>query len=406
MPNSSRPLLMIPGPVEISAAVRAAAALPPLSHLDPELIAAFGSALRGLRAIWLAPPGSQPFVVPGSGTLAMESAVANLVAPGDRTLVIVTGYFGDRMVEMLRRKGAEVAALVRSPGDAPPLDEIEGALERAVLARKPFKAIFATHVDTSTAVRLDPEPIARLARRHGALSVFDGVCATGGERFDMARFGADLYFTASQKALGLPAGLALWVAAPHALAARRALPAPPPLALDWEAWRPVMESYEAGKGAYFATPPTTLVRALAAGVEELLGDATGASAPAAVAAAWTRHERAASALRAAWDALGLQPLPVRHTLAANTLSALRYPAGVGPELVAAIRAQGVIVAGGLHRELAASYFRVGHMGEVTRRPALLSRAVRAIAAAVGGARSETVRAAEGAFRASWDSAER
>ena len=75
-----------------------------------------------------------------------------------------------------------------------------------------FKALFATHVDTSTGVRVDPEPLCRLAREAGILAVFDGVCATAGERFEMAAWGADLYFTASQKAIGLPPGLALMVA--------------------------------------------------------------------------------------------------------------------------------------------------------------------------------------------------
>ena len=75
-------------------------------------------------------------------------------------------------------------------------------------------------MDTSTGVRVDPEPLCRLAREAGALAVFDGVCATAGERFEMAAWGADLYFTGSQKAIGLPPGLALMVAGERALAAR------------------------------------------------------------------------------------------------------------------------------------------------------------------------------------------
>jgi alanine-glyoxylate transaminase/serine-glyoxylate transaminase/serine-pyruvate transaminase len=401
MPNR-RPLLMIPGPVEISPTVRAAAGGAPPGHLDPEFQAAFAAALAAMRQVWLAPPEAVPFAVPGGGTLAMEAAATNLVAPGERALVVSTGVFGDRMAEMLRRRGAALETLAAAPGDAPPPGRIEATLATAADAGRPFKALFATHVDTSTGVRLDPEPLARAARRHGTLSVFDGVCATGGERFEMEEWGADVYFTASQKALGLPPGLALWVAGPRALEARRELAAPPPLVLDWEAWRPVFEAYEAGRGAYFSTPPTSLVLALRAGLGELLEDADEPRA--AMAAVFAAHQRCARALRAAWRVLGLASVPVRPALEANTLSALVFPAGRGTELITAIRAHGVAVAGGLHPALVGTYFRVGHMGWATRSPELLLRTVDAISAAVAGAGSVTAREAVEAFETGFASA--
>jgi alanine-glyoxylate transaminase/serine-glyoxylate transaminase/serine-pyruvate transaminase len=395
----STPLLMIPGPVEVSPAVLAAAAAPPRGHLDPRFVDDFAALLAALRRVWRAGPEAAPFVVPGGGTIAMESAAVNLVDPGERALVVSTGYFGERMAEMLRRRGAEVARLEAPAGDAPSLAAIEDDLARARQARRPTKALFATHVDTSTGVRVDPEPIARLARRYDVLAVFDGVCATAGERFEMAAWDADLYFTASQKALGLPPGLALWAASPRALAARRALATPPPLALDWEAWRPVLEGYESGRPAYFSTPATSLVAAARAGLEELLVEAVEPAA--AMAAAWARHERAARALRAAWSVLGLAPVPVRPELLAHTLSALRFPAGRGNELIAAVRDEGVQVAGGLHRELAGRSFRVGHMGHVTRDSEPLARTVRAVGAAVAGRGSAVAAAAVAAFEAAW-----
>jgi len=392
-----RTLLMIPGPVAISPAVREAAAVAPPGHLDPDFQTTFAAALAAMRQVWLAPPEAAPFALAGGGTLAMESAATNLVAPGERALVVSTGYFGERMAEMLRRRGAEVVILAAPPGDAPAAGQADAALAAAASSGRPFKALFATHVDTSTGVLIDPEPFARTARRHGALSVFDGVCATGGERFEMAAWGADLYFTASQKAIGLPPGLALWVAGPRALAARRALAAPPPLALDWEAWRPVFEAYEAGRPAYFSTPPTTLLLALRTGLAELLEDDDEPAA--AMAAVFAAHRRAARALRSAWRVLGLAPVPVREPLEAHTLSALRFPAGRGNELVAAVRAHGVTVAGGLLPALAGTYFRVGHMGWATRSPEMLLRTVSAVGAAVAGAGSAAAREAERAFEA-------
>ena len=371
-----RPLLMIPGPIEVSPAVLEAFAGSPPSHVAPDFIATFGGALEKLREVWCAADDSQPFVLAGSGTIAMEMAAANVVAPGDRALVVNTGYFSDRMAEMVRRRGVEVDEVTADVGDAPSLDEV-----KAALGKKDYAAMFATHVDTSTGVRVDAEGLAKLAAAHGALSVFDGVCATAAERFEMARWGADVYLTASQKAIGLPAGLALLVASARAVKRRAALSAPPPMSIDFEQWVPIMQAYEARKPSYFATPATNLVVALHAGLEEIvatrLGDASG------MEARFRLHERSASAMRAAWKHLGLSLLP-EDALAANTLSAIRYPDGVDASLVGRIEEQGVVVAGGLHPACKATYFRVGHMGYSATRAEDLLRTVEAVAGALGG----------------------
>jgi alanine-glyoxylate transaminase/serine-glyoxylate transaminase/serine-pyruvate transaminase len=373
MPDA-RPLLMIPGPVEISPAVQAAAATPPPSHLAPRLLEAFGTCLERMRRVWQADAASQPFVIAGSGTLAMEMAAANLIEPGDRALVLVTGYFSDRMAEILRRYGAEVTSIGGPVGTVPPVDEVRTALDR----QGPFKALFATHVDTSTGVLVDPEPFARLAREAGVLSVFDGVCATAGERFAMADWGADVYFCASQKAVSMPPGLALLVASERALSVRAARKAgPPPLYLDWQSWLPIHRAYEERKPSYFATPSTSLVLALEAALGEILAD--GADG---INARIDAHTRAAHALRAAWRALGLRSVPQGEAVMGHTLSVLLYPEGVDATLLPKIAARGVAVAGGLHAAVRTTSFRVGHMGYTVTRPDFLRRTVEAVAGAL------------------------
>jgi alanine-glyoxylate transaminase/serine-glyoxylate transaminase/serine-pyruvate transaminase len=360
---------MIPGPVEVSPAVQKAFCAPPPGHTSGPLIAAFGTALERMRQVWQAGPDSQPFVVTGGGTVGMDMVTANLTAPGDRVLVVDTGYFSDRIAEMLGRQGATVIALEAPVGEAPGPDEVSAA----IVARGPFSALYATHVDTSTGVRIDPGPLARLAREHGMLSVFDGVCATAGERFAMAEWDADVYLTASQKALGLPPGLALLVASPRALEARAARRAPaPPMYLDWHEWLPVMRAYEERRPSYFSTPATNLILALEAGLGEILEQG--------VEARFAAHARAGRALRAAWRELGLTLVPAREELASNLLSALRFPEGTDGSLVRRILDRGVAVAGGLHPAIRNEYFRVGHMGYVTGRPELLRRTVEAVAA--------------------------
>ncbi len=358
-------LLMIPGPIEVSPAVLEAYSVPPPGHFSPDFVEAFGASLAMMRGVWLAGPDSQPFVVAGSGTLAMELALNNVVDPGQRVIVVHTGVFSARIAEMARRRGAEVTEVVGEPGEVPPMARVERAFEGA-----PVAALIATHVDTSSGVRVDARALAQLARGRGALSVFDGVCATAGERFEMEAWGADIYLTASQKAIGLPVGLALLVASGRALEARDALKVAPSLSIDWHQWVPVMRAYEAGKPSYFSTPATNLIMALRVSLGEMTAEG--------MAARFDRHERAADAVRAACRALGLSLLPASEDVAANTLSAIRYPEGVGPELIGAIKDRGVVVAGGLYPGLQARTFRVGHMGYATERPDMILKTVEAI----------------------------
>ncbi|RKG92119.1 alanine--glyoxylate aminotransferase family protein [Corallococcus sp. CA053C] len=347
-----RDLLMIPGPVDVDADVLQALAAPVPGHLDAGFIATFGRALKRLREISLA-PGAQPFVVAGSGTLAMELAVANLTEPGDRALVVNTGYFSDRMAHILERHGAKVTHVRAPPGGAPDAAQVEAELQKAS-----FKLMTITHVDTSTAVLAPVESLVKAARRHGVLAVVDGVCATAGESFHQDAWGADVYLTASQKAVGVPPGLALLTVSPRALDAWRQRKVPVASVYpDWAEWLPVMEAYEAGKPSYFATPPTSLIRALDVSLGQILAEG--------LEARFERHRRMARAFRAAWSALGLRMLPTSEAVAANTLSALYYPEGVDASLVGRVKAQGVAIAGGLHPDLKTRYFRVGHMNRVT-----------------------------------------
>lgn len=389
---------MIPGPVEVSPQVRAAHEGPPPGHLAPAVIEAFGQSLERMRAVWKAPEGAQPFLVAGSGTLAMDMAAANLVEPGDRALVVVTGYFSSRMGEILRRYGADVATVDAPPGQAVPLRAVEAALDR----ERP-KAVFVTHVDTSTGVRMDAQAVAERARAAGALSVVDGVCATAAEPLSMASGDVDVYLTGSQKALGLPAGLALLVASPRALEVRARRAAPPPLYLDYQAWTPIMAAYEARRPAYFATPATNLVMAAAAGLEQIEADRFEGRA--GVDARVARHAHAACAMEGAWQAYGLTHLCESPRDRGITLSALRYPPGVGPELVGKIAQAGVTVAGGLHPDLKPEYFRVGHMGWCVTQPEMLERTVTAVGEGLRACGVDAdIDAAKAAFHATMEGA--
>jgi alanine-glyoxylate transaminase / serine-glyoxylate transaminase / serine-pyruvate transaminase len=348
---SDRDLLMIPGPIELEPRVLAMMAEKQRGHLDPVFINRFSRTLKRLREVFDAPT-AQPFVIAGTGTLAMELAAANLAQPGDHALVVNTGYFSDRMGLMLERHGAQVTHVRAAPGQVPELAEVERAL-----AAQRFALMTVTHVDTSTGVLAPVQALAALARKYDALCVVDGVCSVGAEALHQDAWGVDLALTGSQKALGAPPGLAVVMAGPRAMQAWRARRAPVrSMYLDFGEWLAVHEAYEAEKPSYFATPAVNLISALDVSLGLILEEGM----PARTA----RHVKLATAMRAASEALGLQSLPAA-AVRAHSLSALYYPAGVDAALVKAVAAQGVTIAGGLHPELKTKYFRVGHMGAVS-----------------------------------------
>jgi alanine-glyoxylate transaminase / serine-glyoxylate transaminase / serine-pyruvate transaminase len=345
-------LLMIPGPTGLSSDVLRALSEPQRGHLDPVFMQSFSRALKRLREV-VAAPSAQPFIISGSGTLAMEMSVANLIQPGDTALVVNTGYFSDRIAMMLELHGAQVTQVKAEPGDVASLDEVE-----RVLSRGTFKLMTITHVDTSTAVLAPVKELSALAKKYGALCVVDGVCSVGGEALEMEAWGVDVTFTASQKALGGPPGLAILLASSRALEAWKARTKPvAAMFLDFGQWLPIQQAYEALTPSYFATPAVNLIMALEVSLAELVSE----TMPARVA----RHQKVARAARAAFSALGLSSLPKRPEVMAHTLSALNYPPGVDASLGKHIAAQGVNIAGGLHPALKTTYFRVGHMGAVT-----------------------------------------
>ena len=353
-----RRLLMIPGPVEFTPAVLRAMGMPATSHVAPNFIDVFGKALERLRKVFLAPSG-QPFVVAGSGTLAMDMAAANLIEPGDAALVVNTGVFGDRFGEILQRYGADVTH-VRAPavGDVPPLEDVRAALESPrTNSGDQYKMMTITHVDTSTAVGTDVEALAALGREHDVLVVVDGVCSVAGEELHQEEWGVDLALTASQKAIGVPPGLALVVAGPRAMKAFRERKSPVvSYYADWTKWLPIMEAYLTRQAGYFGTPPVNMIWALNVSLGQILEEG--------MEARFERHRRVSRAMKAAVTALGLAQVPVNAQVTANTLTAPYFPKGVDRSMLGYAKEAGVILAGGLHPDIKARYFRIGHMGVV------------------------------------------
>lgn len=343
---------MIPGPIEFAPEVMEKMGQPTISLLAPAFIESFGRCLEMMREVWQSSTG-QPFIVAGSGTLAMDMAGANLVEAGDNVLVVSSGYFGERYAELLKRYGANVTLLKAEIGNVVPLEKVENEL-----AKGGFKLMTFTHVDTSTGVLVEPKPMAELALKYNVLSILDGVCSVAGEEIKQDEWGIDVVITASQKAVGVPPGLALMVASQKAMAAWKNRKSPVSnYYSDWGNWLSIMQTHEARGISYFGTPPVNLIQALEVSLELILKEG--------LENRFARHQKLAASFRENLSGLNLKFVTENEAVRANTLSTFYFPEGVnGPDFLKRVGDNGVVIAGGLLTEIKTQYFRVGHMGIV------------------------------------------
>lgn len=338
-------LTMIPGPTPVHARVLGALARPTTSHVAPSFVEEFRQALSGFRALCRS-EAAQPFVVAGGGTLAMEMALVNVVAPGEKVLVVSHGYFGDRFGDLASAFGIEADVLRSEWGKAVPPAEVASRL-----ASDSYAAVTVSHVDTSTGTLSPVEGYVELLRGRPELFFLDGVCATGGvdERFD--EWGVDVLLTGPQKAIGAPPGLALCLFSERAMERRRARATVPAYYADVMRWLPVMQD----PGKYFSTPCVNEIVALAETLRILHAEGLDAR--------FARHARIARAFRAGLEAMGLA-LFTDATCRADTLSVVLLPEGISDaDFRREVAARGAVLAGGLG-PIAGKAFRLGHMGNI------------------------------------------
>lgn len=298
-------------------------------------------------------PASQPFVISGSGTLGWDQVAANLAEPGDDILVLHTGYFADSFADCFTAYGARPTQLTAPIGGRPQLPEIEAALKQ-----RHYKMITVTHVDTSTGVLSELEKLTKMVRRVSpeTLVVVDGVCSVGGESLYMDAWDLDVVLTASQKAIGCPAGLSIVMASQRAMERFQARKQPPSSYFaSWAKWTPIMQNYEAKKPSYFATPSPQLVHALHTALTQVLAKP--------LEDRWQKHRDVSKMIKAKLDELGLRQLPENPADRASTMSAIWLPEGVlASDFLPGIMQKGIVFAAGLHKDAAAKYIRFGHMG--------------------------------------------
>ena len=299
-----------------------------------------------LTRVFHAPAGSSALAVSGTGTSGMEAVAANLAAPGKRALVVVTGYFGDRLAQMLARYGCDVERLDVEWGRA-----VDPAAVAGRLSQRPFDLVGIVHGETSTGVRNPVAEVAALARQHDALTIVDAVTTLGAVPLDLASWGIDACYSCSQKGLGAPSGLAPVAFTPRALERRVACRS---FYFDLG----LIEDYWVRR-KYHHTISAPLVFALHAALTEVEEEG--------LPARWQRHEQHHHALVSGLATLGLTllPSPADRLWSLNTVV---VPAEVNEADVrrALLDRDGIEIGAGLG-PLAGKVWRVGLMGSGSTR---------------------------------------
>jgi len=342
-----RRILMGPGPSDVSPRVLAALARPTVGHLDPAFQGLMEEIKAALSRLFNAPDHAC-VPLPAPGTAGMESAMMNLLEPGERCVVAVNGAFGGRMADMAGRAGASVVTVDHDWGQP-----VDAARVEAALSEASTKVLAFVHAETSTGARSDAAALCALARKHGALSVVDCVTSLGGIVVDVAAWDADVVYSGTQKCLSAPPGLA-----PIALSkrAQAAIGGRREKVRNWLLDFNLLMSYWGGEGGrtYHHTAPINALY----GLHEALVAIFEEGQQAAV----VRHARMHEAFVAGVEAMGLSML-VAPASRLPQLNTVKVPDGVDEAAVRAhVLAKWDLEIGAGLGPLKGQVWRIGLMG--------------------------------------------
>lgn len=340
--------LMGPGPSEVHPRVRRAMSTPLVGHLDPSFLDLMNDVQELLRYTFRT-DNEWTIPISGTGSAAMEAAIANLTEPGDTVVVPTNGYFGGRMASMVRRAGGEVVE-VDAPWGAP-LDPED---VRTVFSNHDPDLLGFVHAETSTGTLQTNVPeLAEIAHSNDALVIADAVTSLGGVEFRVDDWGIDAAYSATQKCLSAPPGASPLTLSDRAMAKVTNRDA---RVRSWYLDLSELTDYWGEERSYHHTAPITNIYSLR--------EALRLVAEEGIEERWERHERVAGALRAGVEAMGLD---IASESWLPSLNAVGLPEGVDDTAVIdhLLDEYGIEVASGLG-DFAGEILRIGCMGYSAR----------------------------------------
>ena len=347
-------MLMGPGPSMADPRVLRAQATPLIGHLDPQFVELMDRTQELLRYVLQT---ENPLTIPisGTGSAAMEAAVANMVEPGDEVLVCINGYFGLRLADMAGRYGGKVSTITKPWGEVFSADEVKDALKK-----QPAKVVALVHAETSTGAKQPLDEIISVVHAAGAIVIVDAVTSLGGVPLRVDQSNIDVCYSGSQKCLSCPPGMSPITLGPRAVEklSNRKTPV-----ANWYLDLSVVQKYWGKERTYHHTAPISNVfgfyEALRIVAEEGLENR------------WQRHRQNAEMF---WNGLADMDMTchVPEPYRLESLTTVRVPNGVDEAAVRSglLKKYNIEISGGLG-ELKGKVWRVGIMGFSSRRENIL-----------------------------------
>jgi alanine-glyoxylate transaminase/serine-glyoxylate transaminase/serine-pyruvate transaminase len=324
-------------------------ATPLVGHLDPYFIELMNWTQELLRYVFET-ENQLTIPVSGTGSAAMEAAVANMVEPGDKVLVCINGYFGNRLAEMATRYGGDVQIISRPWGDIFSADEVRDALKR-----HPAKVVAIVHAETSTGALQPLEDIVKVAHEFGAILIVDAVTSLGGLPVRVDALGIDVCYSGSQKCLSCPPGIGPITVGPRAI---EKLANRSSKVSNWYLDLHEVQKYWGSERTYHHTAPISSNYALYEGLRIVAEEG--------LEIRWDRHRKNAELFWNGLGELGLElHVPIEHRL--PTLATVCVPDGIDEAQIRRrlLDRYNIEISGGLG-ELKGKVWRIGLMGYSSR----------------------------------------
>jgi aspartate aminotransferase-like enzyme len=337
--------LRIPGPTPLPERVVRAASRPMIDHRGPEFAELLADVTAGARRVF--ETANDLLVLTASGSGGLESAIANLVSPGDEVVAAMCGNFGERFAGMAAAYGAHVVRLEAEWGQ--PVDPAD--LAEVLVAHPQARVVLLTHNETSTGVTNGLAGLVRVAHDAGRVVAVDGVSSVSSMRMGVDELDVDVAVSASQKGWMAPPGIAFVTVNGRAweLSERSRSPR------YYFDWRQARKNAEAGSTPW--TPAVSVLYAVQEGIRMMEEEG--------LANVYARHRRLADATEAGLAAMGLALFAAEGFRSATVTSALPMPGLDVSAFRKLLRTRyGVVIAGG-QGKMTGKMLRVGHLGAVT-----------------------------------------
>lgn len=353
--------LLAPGPTPVPPRTLLAMAQPLIHHRSADFMEVIGQVRAGLKKIYQT--ANEVLTFCSSGTGAMESAVSNLLSPGDKAIAVSGGKFGERWTQLLKAYGCQPVEVKCDWGRAVDPNQVADLIK----ADPSIKAIYVQALETSTGVDHPIQALGQVAKATGKVLVVDAVSALGAYAIPVDEWGLDVVVSGSQKALMMPPGLAFCAIGPKALELMKTSTLPK----FYFSWAKELKSQTENKGAF--TSPVTLFMGLldifniieAEGLDNIYAQTA-------------KRSQAFKAAVAAWG-LGLYSKDRPST----ALTAVECPEGIdGQKVVKWLKDKYAIYIAGGQDQAKGKIFRVAHMGYINEFDTL--QAISAIEMALKG----------------------